>query len=925
MDNKNVQILSIEGKDLITKRYEVNKNAIYKASLDDSMEVDELKRISKKIINYNKNKKRFYSDDIMTVTFKYACKQERDLTDEEYERVQSLELTLKLIKEKDVIKNTKELLQLAKRNINKKTIRQQVYKYGFNIYINGKLKHFERYKRSSGSARVGKCLFINTKYRKQMIDWSFAGIPHEEDVEMDCASTESYISLPASSCVDRFILKPENILLIEDGKSTFKDTVMATRFINEEKDDEGNVIGGDLDTNIEETEITNKIWDGENLLDKSIFETKGYTQGMIIRNPIFKEVFKRYEDKAILQMRNRMFKGIGINTDIQQFFSDNGITEISQLNGQTIATDIKQIKLITTPSSVKYLKYGTFEKWLKQIVPEWGICKYEKPQHHFNGMVQTHYQLINSLGMNKETTYNFLKDTIDYINLLKTDTAVFKYHLGINSENNKEELSTNIQTSSDFILNMLEINDDFVNTKICKNFRNEVIKSYINNARHGHILVDGNYSVVVSSPLEFLKASIGKWNGESLIKPHECVTSKFEKGEEVLGVRSPQPTMCNMTVFKNNKYDELDTYFNTRSKEVIFISAIGWNVFELESSMDVDGDAMMITNNKYIVNSAKELNDIIKINGKKINRFLVSTDFTPKLSIKRKYNWEDLADTDIKCSSNKIGEIINLAQMLNSVYWDKKYKGANEKELFELYKDICQLNILSCIEIDRCKKLSPVDAKKELDKIRKKGYLSRGEITREKEKKEVGVRPYFFKFLEGGKDYKFKKFHTGMDYLEIVLDDNVKNNYNNEEYIKLETLLIKNKIKKEDKKNIDKIKRYVKEMKYNQNKVWISDIDKRNKLELNYFYHNETLNKIKKINITTEIIYAILVRISKSYISDTYKEYKEYGQKILKLLYESNKILFLKNIKVKKESYEKLYKNDEGNIELYGVKFSKMI
>ena len=35
---------------LITKRYEVSKNAIYKASLDDSMEVDELKRISKKII-----------------------------------------------------------------------------------------------------------------------------------------------------------------------------------------------------------------------------------------------------------------------------------------------------------------------------------------------------------------------------------------------------------------------------------------------------------------------------------------------------------------------------------------------------------------------------------------------------------------------------------------------------------------------------------------------------------------------------------------------------------------------------------------------------------------------------------------------------------------------------------------------------------
>ena len=55
MENKNVQILSIEGKDLITKKYEVNKNSIYKASLDDAMEVDELKRLNKKIISYNKN------------------------------------------------------------------------------------------------------------------------------------------------------------------------------------------------------------------------------------------------------------------------------------------------------------------------------------------------------------------------------------------------------------------------------------------------------------------------------------------------------------------------------------------------------------------------------------------------------------------------------------------------------------------------------------------------------------------------------------------------------------------------------------------------------------------------------------------------------------------------------------------------------
>ena len=63
---------------------------------------------------------------------------------------------------------------------------------------------------------------------------------------------------------------------------------------------------------------------------------------------------------------------------------------------------------------------------------------------------------------------------------------------------------------------------------------------------------------------------------------------------------------------------------------------------------------------------AKKLNETVIIEGKEIKRFLVSTDFTPKSAIKRKYCMEDLCDTDIKCSSNKIGEIINLAQMLNS-------------------------------------------------------------------------------------------------------------------------------------------------------------------------------------------------------------------------------------------------------------------
>lgn len=930
LGNRNVQIVSAEAKDVLTKKYNINDKTLKIGSLDYSMETDKIKTLGKNVIKFDDKKQRYYTYAIINVTFKYACKGEIDLTDEEYERKESVDNTYKLLKNKKEKSYTKELLEITKKNINRKEIREQLYKYGFYAYINGKRRHFVRYKRTSGSARVGKCLFIDDRYYRQMIDWSFAGIKHKDTTEIDVAGVESYISLPTSSSIDRFILKPENILLIKDEKSVFKDTVMATKLINEVYDNEGNVIDGELKTEIDTKEIENKMFDGESLLDESIFETKGMEQGMIIRNIAFKNIFTRYEDKAILQLRNIFFKGIGIRTKIQEFFKDNNITQISQLNGQTLATDIRQIKLITTPSSIKYLKFGNFNDWLKKIELEWAICKYEKPQHNIQEMAQTHYQLLNTLGMDKEGMREFLKDTVDYINLLKTDISVFKHHLKLNLDIEdeediiyKEKLDKPINNSNDMVLSMLQINDDFQYTKMCKKFKDNAITSYIKNARHGHILVNGNYSVLISCPYEYLLSSIGKYKQEySLLKPFECVSSKFNEGEELLGVRSPEPTMSNITVLKNTKSEILDKYFYTSSKEVIFISPVGNNIMELLSSCDYDGDSLLITNNYHLVYWAKKLFETIKIDGKEIRRFLVSTDFTPKSSIKRKYCSSDLCDTDIKCSSNKIGEIINLAQMLNSLYWDKKSKGESEKNLLELYKDISNLNILSCIEIDRAKKISPVSAKKELDKIRKKHNLGKDYIVREKEKKEVGIRPKFFKYLDGGKDYKFKWFNTGMDYLEKILDEDIINN-KNEKIIGFKDLLVNIKVENKEISTCNNLRDIFMEFKEQQNKIWTNNLI-INKKELSDVLYNEILNKISKKNITEGVVYCILTRINNSYTKENMKEWKSLGIKILKAIYDYNSNLLYNTLKLNNLNNDILLENNNGNIKIYNKKYIKI-
>lgn len=943
--NNNVQILSLEGKDLIDNKKVITNKSLRIGSLDDSLEVDKLRTLNNKIIQFDEKKQRFYTDDIISVTFKYAIKDSEELDlkikavnnycnslmeitkrqyesgFKEYKNKKDCELELK-----NIIKKSKQLIKELKDEYlyDRNSIRDYLYENGFELIFKESStskrytkRRYTRYKRTSGSARVGKCLFINEKYFKEMNDWSFAGIPHGNGSEMDCASLEAYISLPTSSAIDRFQLKPENILLIDDYTSTFQDTVMATELVNEEEDSDGNIASGDLFTDVKKAQINNSIFDGESLLDKSVFIEKGY------------------EDKASLQIRNIFFKGIGVNTDIQKFFKDNNITNIGQLNGKTIATNINQIKLITTPSSVKYMKFGKFEDWLKRIEENWAICKYEKPQSHFNGMVQTHYQLLNGIGMTKKEMEEFLQDTISYIKLLRTNRSVFKYHLGLkqNGVNNREYSKIRkVDNDNDFAVDMMSVNDDFLLTKMGKKYRNNIIDSYISNVRKGHVLVEGNYSTLVSCPYEYLLHSIGKFNGESVLKPHECVNYKFNKDEEILAVRSPQPTMSNIVVLKNTRCEFIEKYFKTNSKEILYFSPIGWNILELLSSADMDGDQALITNNSILVNSAKRLQRNVVINGKKMSRFLISTDFTPKSKIKRKYTPLDLSDVDVKCSQNKIGEIINLAQILNSLYWEKEIKGASEEELLSLYKDISNLNVLSCIEIDRCKKISPVDSTKELNKIRSKYNLGKGEIVvkngQELETIKVNVRPMFFKYLDGGKNYSFKYFNTGMDYLNDILNKKLESiKQKREKDLMLHELFyikedIDNKI---NFKTISKMANISIKLKNKCKYIFNNKNLYDNVYEATLEAKAEAVKKIKNIGINDVIIYEIVKRISLSYTDKKYKSFRAIGKYIFDILYDNDKYGFMKNVKVKNKNNYELIEDKEGKILIYGLNFTEKV
>ncbi len=416
---------------------------------------------------------------------------------------------------------------------------------------------YVRFKRSAGSARVGKCLFINEALYKRMHKWELCGLNVKHGAKLDTAAFESYISLTCSSIIGTVNIKPENILLINDYHSIFKEKCVAVEFDEQARR---------LKSEIKNVEIDNTIWDGQSLLDASLF-VDCPKQGMML-------------------LRNRFFKSCCFNTNLQDFFRDNGITDVTQLSGTTRAKSISDVLMVTTPSSIKYLKFGSFESWLDNLEPIFGLVKHEKRTHFFKGrMVQCHYQLLNSLQLSYDETLEFIRPSMEYLNLIKEDPCVFRYSINYSDHYEEEAEPCGLKFKNDIICKLLGINDRFAETKLYNDYLKDYTNAMSNSLKHGHVLVNGNYSTLFGNPIEMLRASIGMFDGSTIIDVGTIHSRRFRTGVEVLGSRSPHVCAGNVWIAVNKVQPMIDHYFNL-SREIVCVNSIGENLLERLSGAD---------------------------------------------------------------------------------------------------------------------------------------------------------------------------------------------------------------------------------------------------------------------------------------------------------------------------------------------------
>lgn len=593
-------------------------------------------------------------------------------------------------------------------------LREYFYENGF--YIDG--IHYVRYKRSAGSSREGKCLFIDERLYKAMAKWSECGLKPKTDL----ASWESYKALSLSSLKGMVNIPLECILFVPDYKSTFTDEVVSVEMQD-----------GALTAAHKQTEISNDIWDGESLLDESVFRGN-------------------YADKHMLLLRNKFFKSCAFRTKLQKWFQDKNITleELKSRGFVTFATDINQIVMVTTPNSLKYLKFAggfterNIRKWIENINDTFGVVKWDKGTRFFHGkMVQSSYQLLNTLGLTETQAAELLKPSIDYISLLRKDVDFMRYHFtdAFAREKDDEEpvRPDGLADRADVIFTLMHKCSHFDETELYANFRNDVVKSLKERLKRGHILLNGTNATLFGNGPELLKYIAGE---EIISELHSGQTycKRFADKTKLLCARSPHITMGNLYSAENNMQGEIWNYFDL-GENIVCVNAIEENIQQRLNGCDYDSDTMLLTDDKLLVETAEKYKDLFKVPVCKIETVKKENQTLPEL--------------DHDTSNNKIGEIVNLSQKLNSLIWDKIHKGESEEKIKEIYGDVCKLAVLSGLEIDKAKRAYDiVNAGKELIALRKKYDKP---------------SPVFFQEIdESNKEKQYIFYDTAMDYVYAI-------------------------------------------------------------------------------------------------------------------------------------------------------------
>ena len=578
----------------------------------------------------------------------------------------------------------KERVELNKDLYQKKSkeaIREEFYRNGVDVtytttnkqgeVVKAEKIHYRMLYRSTGKAKAGSCMFISDRLYKKAHDFLYMGIKLPKN-NAPIVEASAYVSLVASSVVDRICINPKNILILEDVDSFFRTNVVSVE-TNENKEC--------FAKTIKDYQVKNTLFDGQALIDKSIFPSWG--NGYIL-------------------LRHHMCKTAAFKADIKAFFKDyfgeeyNQATVVDMFGNEHYAKDIQ---MITTDNAMKWLKFDiSYEYWCERVNMNGNMFGIVKTAHKskFGEVQRMSYQMINSLDVG--IMKNVSKVSREYIMSLKSDDDVFLQYLRDN---------TNFANDFDVLVALCEQNPDFIRCDYFIERRRKIIKGYIHKFKTGKVIQEGDNLVMVGSPYAMLLHAVGEdVEKDDTLKGRdgaiECYTKRFPPNIQLAGFRNPHNGKNNILSLYNVDSEKLNKYFDI-GQQCVAVNCIHTDLQDRANGCDFDSDSIYCTNQVDIAQYAKYC----------YKHYPTIVNNIPKEKNCYTNSMADYAliDNNLSHSQLAIGESSNLAQLALTYtynYDDQKYKDY-----------VCILSVLAQVSIDSAKRRYDIDIANEIRRIKR--------------------------------------------------------------------------------------------------------------------------------------------------------------------------------------------------------------
>lgn len=811
------------------------------------------------------------------------------------------------------VESRKELYSEKKRG----EIRDLFYNEGVDITYktknkDGSLKkqqniHYEMLFRTSAKAKLGQVIFINSKLYKKAYDWLTIGLGNKMQKDnAKIVEMSAYAPLTTSTIVGTIHIPVEDILILKDQDSFFETIADVVR-AEEYTDSNGNVKKKCV-VSREETQVKNTIWDGMGLIecDEQYLKLPDYINGMAL-------------------MRNHLFKVCCVKTKIQKFFQDwcaeNGYDyethQIQDMFGNWHY--IKDIKMITTDNAIKWKKFvdlmggtleGAYDYWCDRIRADgcvWGIVKTDH-ESKLGNFQQLSYQMVNTLPCSNDDVKAIAQDSIDYVELIKSNNDEFEKFLRKNSnEINHYEM----------LADLYKHNNEFAECKWFREEKRKIISNYVHKLRKGKIFVEGDNLTVFGNPYALLLYAVGEdWQDDPTFQQEDgciqCYTPRFSSNEYLAAFRNPHNSPNNVCYMHNVYSKYFEKYFEL-SNNIMAVNCIGTDVQDRCNGEDFDSDFNLVTNHPTIVKCAKLCYE----------KYPTIVNSLQESGMTYGNSKTDYSNMDNKFSGSQmgIGWSSNLAQLAMTYYWTELAKeNPDENRLKELYDNFVILSVLAQVIIDGCKRVYEIDGEDEIKRISQLPCMSLTK-TIEEDGKMKTIKcdfPEFMKYTreipytKDGKELPYETVHKNKKKLRsrINYDLQCPMNWLEEWLDKIQNISSNNSIPTKDffikmqgdgnRRQISKIRELVETYDGYVKQYAVSPSKDDDMFSTAIDISNEILDKLSKIKIGNVVTINRLIETSlglevNNNRSLFYKDSQKYTRKMLNMLYKMDKNKFLNN------------------------------